>query len=80
MKANEHMMTRLIVPNRLERRFGEGRRHRLVRGQRTIETALLLGAVTIALIVFFTFIRSAISSRIKIGSDAFGHGLLHNGK
>ena len=51
-----------------------------VRAQSMIETALLLGAVVIALITFFTFIRSAVSSRIKIGSDAFGHGLLHNGK
>lgn len=49
------------------------------RGQSTVETALLLLAVVTALVVFFSFIRNAVSSRIKLGADTFGHGLLHNG-
>ena len=52
---------------------------RMTKGQSLVETALLLCVVATVLLVFFTFIRSAVSSRIKIGSDAFGHGLLHNG-
>jgi hypothetical protein len=44
-----------------------------------METAFLFSLVGIALVVFFTFIRSAVSSRIKIGVDTFGHGLLHPG-
>ena len=59
--------------------MGSMPRSKAVRAQSMIETALVLGAVVIALITFFTFIRSAVSSRIKIGSDAFGHGLLHKG-
>jgi Flp pilus assembly pilin Flp len=48
-------------------------------GQSVIETTLLLAVVAIALVTFFSFIRSAVSSRIKLGADTFGHGLLHNG-
>lgn len=44
-----------------------------------METAFLLGVLTIALITFFSFIRNAVSSRVKIGADSFGHGMLHNG-
>ena len=49
------------------------------RGQSTVETALLLTVVAMALLTFFTFIRAAVSSRIKVGADTFGHGLLHDG-
>jgi hypothetical protein len=45
-----------------------------------IETAMLIGMVGIALVVFFTFIRGAVSTRLKAGADTFGHGLLHNGQ
>ena len=48
-------------------------------GQTFVETTVLLLAVASALVLFFTFVRNAISSRIKTGSDTFGHGLLHNG-
>ena len=44
-----------------------------------IETAVLLAIVTGALVFFFTFIRDSVASRVKIGSDTFGHGLLNNG-
>ena len=44
-----------------------------------LETALLLAVVVGALVVFFTFIRSSVASRVKVGADSFGHGLLHNG-
>ena len=44
-----------------------------------LETALLLAVVVGALVVFFTFIRASVASRVKVGSDTFGHGLLHNG-
>lgn len=50
---------------------------RVRRGQSTVETALLLGAIAMALVVFFSFIRSSVSSRIKGGADTFGHGLLY---
>jgi len=49
-------------------------------GQSTVETALLFLAITVALVVFFSFIRSAVSARLKAGADTFGHGLLHDGK
>lgn len=52
----------------------------LRQGQSTIETALLLGAVAIALVAIFAFVRNAVSSRIKTGSDAFGHGMLYEGR
>jgi hypothetical protein len=44
-----------------------------------IETAVLLMVVVGALVVFFTFIRASVASRVKAGADTFGHGLLHNG-
>ena len=52
---------------------------RTTRGQSFIETAMLLGIVTVALVVFFSFIRNAVSSRVKIGADTFGHGVLPHG-
>lgn len=52
-------------------------RHRVL-GQSTVEAALLLGAVAVALVVFFSFIRASVSSRIKVGADTFGHGLLYD--
>ncbi len=48
-------------------------------GQSTVERALLFLAIGVALAVFFSFVRAAVSSRLKGGSDAFGHGLLYNG-
>ena len=48
-------------------------------GQSILETMLLLAVVVTALVVLFTFIRDAVASRIKLGSDTFGHGMLHNG-
>ena len=47
-------------------------------GQSFVETTVFLLAVASALVIFFTFVRNAVSSRIKIGSDTFGHGLLHD--
>ena len=49
------------------------------RGQSTLETVLLLGLVSLALVTFATFIRASVASRIKAGVDTFGHGLLFNG-
>ncbi len=50
-----------------------------LRGQSMIETAVLIAVVMGALVVLFSYIRDAVSSRVKVGSDSFGHGLLHNG-
>ena len=47
--------------------------------QSTIEMTLLLTVVAVALTTFFSFIRASVSSRLKVGADTFGHGLLHNG-
>ena len=52
---------------------------RVARGQSTVEASLLLAAVAMALVTFFTFIRSSVSSRIKVGADSFGHGMLCDG-
>lgn len=49
------------------------------RGQSTVEMALLMMAIAVALAVFFSFIRSSVSSRIKAGADTFGHGMVHDG-
>lgn len=49
------------------------------RGSAIVESALLILAVSAALVVFFSFIRNAVSSRLKSGGDAFGHGMLHDG-
>ena len=48
-------------------------------GQSTIETAILMAAVVLALVGFFTFLRNAVASRFKGGADAFGHGLQYEG-
>ena len=48
-------------------------------GQSMMETAVLTAAVVAALLVMFSFIRASVASRIKSGSDTFGHGLLNNG-
>ena len=42
-----------------------------------IEAALLFLAVAVSLSIFFSFIKAAVSSRVKGGADAFGHGMLH---
>jgi uncharacterized membrane-anchored protein len=55
------------------------RRRLTIRGQSTVETALLLAVVGLALVAFFGFIRNAMSHRIKVGADAFGHGLQYDG-
>ena len=47
------------------------------RAQSTVEMTILLLAVTVALVVFFPLIRATVSSRLKAGGDAFGHGLLY---
>ena len=49
------------------------------RGQSMVEMTLLFFVVAVALVTFFSFIRSAVSSRIKTGADTFGHGMLHDG-
>ncbi len=48
-------------------------------GSSMVESALLFLMLVAALVTFFSFIRSAISSRMKMGADSFGHGMLHNG-
>jgi hypothetical protein len=48
-------------------------------GQSILETAILMVAVTMALVVFFGFIRASVASRVKLGADTFGHGLLNDG-
>ena len=35
-----------------------------------------MAAVAVALAVFFSFIKAAVSSRVKGGADTFGQGLL----
>ena len=50
-----------------------------LRGQSTLETAVLIAVVMGALMVMFSYIRDAVSSRVKVGSDSFGHGLLNSG-
>lgn len=59
--------------------FQAGRRG-VTKGQATIETAVLVGAIAASLLVFFSFLRASVASRIKVGADAFGHGLLCDGK
>lgn len=54
-------------------------RSRLSGAQSMIEQLLLLTVVAMALVTMFTFLRDAVSSRVKAGSDTFGHGLLHDG-
>ncbi len=49
-------------------------------GEATLETAVLLVIVAASLAVFFSFIRAAVSGRVKLGADAFGHGLLYGGR
>ena len=44
-----------------------------------LEATILLLVVASALVTFFTFIRASVASRVKVGADTFGHGLLHNG-
>ncbi len=46
-------------------------------GQSILESAVVIGAIVAALVVFFTFIRAAVSTRLKLGSDTFGHGMLY---
>lgn len=50
------------------------------RGQSILETAVLLAAVAGALMIFFSFIRASVASRLKVGADSYGHGLLHDGR
>ena len=52
---------------------------RRLRGQATVETALLLLAAAAALVLMFSFIRNAVSGRLKAGADTLGHGMLHDG-
>jgi Flp pilus assembly pilin Flp len=55
------------------------RRRRNSRGSAMVETAVLYLAIVAALVAFYSFIRSAVSSRLKTGADAFGKGMLHDG-
>ncbi len=48
-------------------------------GQSTIELAVMTLGIVTALVIFFSYLRSSVAYRIKVGSDAFGHGLLCNG-
>lgn len=52
-------------------------RWRARRGQSMLEAAILFGAVVAALLVFHTFIKTSVASRLKSGADTFGHGLLY---
>ena len=45
------------------------------RGMFTVESALLALVVVTALTVFYSFIRDAVSHRLKLGADAFGYGM-----
>ncbi len=56
-----------------------GVRYRYAQGQSTIEYAVMVGVIVASLVVFFSYIRSSVAYRIKVGADAFGHGLLCDG-
>lgn len=43
------------------------------------ETAILVLSISVALLVFFNFIRASVSHRLKGGADTFGHGMLYDG-
>ena len=47
------------------------------RAQSTLEITVLLMVVAAALVVFFSLLRNTVSSRLKAGGEAFGHGLLY---
>lgn len=47
------------------------------RGQTTVEYAVLLTVVAMALITMFTYIRSAMAHRMKSGVDGMGRGMLY---
>lgn len=49
-----------------------------LRGQSTIEQALVFLAIGAALLIFFQFLRTSVSTRFKGGADTFGHGLLYD--
>ena len=51
------------------------RRH--ARGQSSVEQALLLVIAVAALVAMFSYIRSSLSHRFKVGADGMGHGLLY---
>ncbi len=42
-----------------------------------LETTLLILGVTVALVVFFSFVRNSVAFRLKTGADTFGHGMLY---
>ena len=48
-------------------------------GQSTVELAILMLVVVLALVAFGLFFRNAVASRFKSGADAFGHGLQYEG-
>lgn len=48
------------------------------RGQSLIEYGILILVAATSILFFFSFIRSAMSHRMKSGSDAFGHGMVYN--
>ncbi len=55
-------------------------RPRAQAGQSIVEVCLVILVVTIALVVFYSFIQSSVSFRFKSGADTFGHGLLYGNK
>jgi len=61
------ILRKYTQPAKYRRRF---------RGQTTVEYAVLLTVVAMALVTLFTYIRSAISHRMKTGADGVGRGML----
>jgi len=59
------------------KRRGPVKDRRKFRGQTTVEYAVLLTVVAMALITMFTYIRSAMAHRMKSGVDAVGKGMLY---
>jgi hypothetical protein len=55
------------------------RRRRSSSGSAIVESAVLIFGVAMALAVFFSFIRAAVASRIKMGADTLGHNMVHDG-
>jgi hypothetical protein len=45
-------------------------------GQSVVEYSILIVVTALALTLIFSFLRAAMSHRVKAGADAFGHGLI----
>ena len=48
-------------------------------GQSAVEGVLLITTIAAALFLFFSFIRNSVSSRVRLGADTFGRGMLYGG-